>query len=172
MSGIGKNVIVKDLTERLQSAETTIVTDYRGLKVKEIADLRKRLREAGIEYRVAKNSLACIAAKESQLKEMEQFLVGPTALAFSEGHPTVVAKILTDFSREHSFLKIRGGAFEREILNSEQINLWATLPSREELLAQVAAGIKSPISNLVFSLKGIITNFIYTLEAIKKQKDQ
>lgn len=135
-----------------------------------MAELRKRLREAGIEYKVVKNTLACLAAKESQLKEIEQCLVGPTAFAFSEGDLTIAAKILTNFSREYPPLQIRGGAFGREILSSEQINLWATLPSRDELLAKVAAGVKSPLSNLVFSLKGIVTKFICTLEAIKKQK--
>ena len=172
MSGIGKDIIVKDLTERLKRAETTIITDYRGLKVREMAELRKQLREAKVEYKVAKNTLACLAVKESQLRELEQFLVGPTAFAFGEGDPTIAAKLLTNFSREYPLLKIRGGTFEREILSSEQINLWATLPSRDELLAKVAAGMKNPLSNLVFNLKGIIANFIYTLEAIKKQKDQ
>ncbi len=172
MSGIGKDIIVRDLTERLSKAETTIITDYRGLKVREMAELRKQLRAAGIEYKVVKNTLACLAAKESQLKGLEQFLVGPTAFAFGEGGPTIVAKLLTNFSREHPLLKIRAGAFEREIFSLEQINLWATLPSRDELLAKVAAGLKSPLSNLVFSLKGIATKFIYVLEAIKEQKEQ
>ncbi|MCD5397996.1 50S ribosomal protein L10 [candidate division NPL-UPA2 bacterium] len=172
MSGIGKDIIVRDLMERLERAETTIITDYQGLKVKEMAQLRKQLREAKIEYKVAKNTLACLAAQESQLKELEQFLVGPTAFAFGEGDPTNTAKLLTNFSREYPLLKIRGGTFEKEILSSEQINLWATLPSRDELLAKVAAGMKNPLSNLVFGLKGIIAKFIYTLEAIKKQKNQ
>ena len=170
MSGIGKDIIVRDLAERLRRAETTIITDYRGLKVGEMAELRKRLREAKIEYRVVKNTLACLAAKESQLEEIEQYLAGPTAFAFGEEGPTVAAKLLTNFSREYPFLQIRGGVFGKEILSSEQINLWATLPGRDELLAKVAAGVKSPLSNLVFSLKGIIANFVYTLEAIKKQK--
>ncbi len=171
MSGIGKDIVVRDLTERLKRAETTIVTDYRGLKVVEMAELRKRLREAGVEYKVAKNTLACFAAEESELEDMKQFLVGPTALAFGAGDPTVAAKILAGFAREYPPLKIRGGAFRKEILSSEKVNLWAVLPGREELLAKVAAGMKSPLSNLVFSLKGIMTKFIYTLEAIKAQKE-
>jgi len=121
---------------------------------------------------VAKNTLARLAAKEGQVEEIEQFLIGPTSFAFGEGDPTVAAKLLTDFSREYSPLKIRGGAFRGESLSSEQINFWATLPGREELLAKVAAGVKGPLSNLVFSLKGIVTKFVYTLEAIKKQKTQ
>ncbi|NOX97368.1 MAG: 50S ribosomal protein L10 [Nitrospirae bacterium] len=171
MSGIGKDIVVRDLTEKLKRAETTIVTDYRGLKVVEMAELRKRLREAGVEYKVAKNTLACFAAEESELEDMKQFLVGPTAFAFGAGDPTVAAKILAGFAREYPPLKIRGGAFRKEILSSEKVNLWAVLPSREELLAKVAAGMKSPLSNLVFGLKGIMTKFIYTLEAIKAQKE-
>lgn len=170
MSGIGKDIIVRDLAERLRRAETTIITDYRGLKVGEMSELRKRLREAKIEYKVAKNTLACLAAKESQLKELEQWLVGPTAFAFGEGEPTIAARILSNFSREYPFLQIRGGVFGKDILSSEQINLWATLPGRDELLAKVAAGVKSPLSNLVFSLKGVVTKFIYTLEAIKNNR--
>lgn len=170
MSGIGKDIIVRDLAEKFGRAEATIITDYRGLKVGEMAELRQRLREAKIEYRIAKNTLACLAAEESRVGGLRKFLVGPTALAFSEEDPAVPAKILTNFSREYPVLKIKGGAFGGEILSSEQINLWAVLPSRNELLAKIAAGMKSPLSNLVFSLKGIITKFIYTLEAIKKQK--
>ncbi len=172
MSGVGKDIIVRDLVEKFGRAETAIITDYRGLKVGEMAELRQRLREAKIEYRVAKNTLACLAAEESQIGELGQFLVGPTALAFGEEDPATPARILTNFSREYPLLKIRGGVFGGEVLSSEQINLWAVLPSRNELLAKVAAGLKSPLSNLVFSLKGIITKFIYTLEAIKKQKNQ
>lgn len=170
MSGIGKDIIVRDLAEKFGRAEAAIVTDYRGLKVEEIAKLRQQLREAKIEYQVAKNTLACLAVEESQIGGLRQFLVGPTALAFGKGDPTALAKILTDFSREYPLLKIKGGVFGGEILSSEQINLWATLPSRNELLAKVAAGLKSPLSNLVFSLKGIITKLIYALEAVKKQK--
>jgi large subunit ribosomal protein L10 len=103
---------------------------------------------------------------------MDQFLPGPTAFAFSKEDPLASAKILTDFSREYPALNIKGGVFEKGTLDPEQVNLWATLPGREELLAKVAAGFKSPLSNLVFSLKGIITNFIYALEAIKEKKEQ
>ena len=170
MSGIGKDIMVKDLAERLGRAETTIVTDYRGLKVREMAELRQRLREVRIEYMVTKNTLAGLAAEESQLKGLKQFLVGPTAFAFGEGDPTTAAKLLTNFSREYPSLKIKGGVFKGEIIPGEQVNLWAMLPGRDELLAKVIVSMKSPLSGLVFSLKGIITNLIYTLEAIKKKK--
>ncbi len=172
MSGIGKDIIVKDLAEKLQGMGSLIITDYRGLKVKEMAELRKRLREAGIEYAVAKNTLARLAGKESKIEGIDQFLLGPTAFAFSKEDPLASAKILTDFSREYPALNIKGGVFEKGTLDPEQVKLWATLPGREDLLAKVAAGFKSPLSNLVFSLKGIMTNFIYALEAIKEKKEQ
>ena len=90
-----------DLAEKLKGMGSLIITDYRGLKVKEMAELRKRLREAGIEYEVAKNTLARLAGKESRIEGMDRFLLGPTAFAFSREDPLASAKILTAFSREY-----------------------------------------------------------------------
>lgn len=167
----GKETIVRDLAETLRKAETAIITDYRGLKVEEISDLRRRLRQAGAEYLVVKNTLARLAAKESQLEKLDQFLVGPTAFALASGDPTILAKALTNFSERHQVLEIKGGIFGREVLNPDQVRLWATLPSRAELLAMVTANIKSPLSNLVNILRATIASLVYVLEAVKKGKE-
>ena len=166
----GKETIVKDLAETLSRAETAIITNYRGLKVEEISDLRGRLRQAGAQYLVVKNTLARLATKEGQLEKLDQFLVGPTAFALASGDPTILAKALTNFSERHQVLEIKGGIFGREVLNADQVRLWATLPSRVELLNRVTAGIKSPLSNLANILRGTISKLVYVLEAVKKNK--
>ncbi len=167
----GKETTVKDLAARLRKAETAIITNYRGLKVEEINGLRRRLREAGAEYLVVKNTLTRLAAKESQLEELDQFLQGPTAFALASGDPISLAKVLTNFSERHQALQIKGGIFGREVLNPDQVKLWATLPSRGELLTRVAVSIKSPLSNLANILRATIASLVYVLEAVKKGKE-
>ncbi|MCK4326635.1 50S ribosomal protein L10 [bacterium] len=166
----GKETVVKDLAEILRTAETAIITDYRGLKVEEVSNLRMRLREAGAQYLVVKNTLSRLAAKESERENLNQFLVGPTALALASGDPTILARVLANFSERHQAMEIKGGFFGGEVLSRDQLRLWATLPSKEDLLAKVAANIKSPLSNLVNVLRGMITNLIYVLQAVKKDK--
>lgn len=162
---------VEELKGKLDSAVTVVLTDYRGLNVAEITELRNQLRKAQIEYKVSKNTLTLIAAKDLGLGDLEQFLAGPTAIAFSYTDPVAPAKILSDFAKKSKKLEIKGGVVEGKIINNDGVQALADLPSREELIAKVVGGIKSPLYGLVGVLSGPIRGLVYTLQAIKDKKE-
>ncbi len=169
-SAVDKNEIVKGIKERLESARSIILSDYRGLNVQEMGILRKRLKEQGIEFKVLKNTLVRIAAKEAGLEELEDFLIGPTVFAFSYDDPILPAKALNGFSREHEFLKIKGGVVEGKILDMATIKQFAILPSREELIAKVAGTFNAPINNLAYVLNAPLQGLATVLKAVVEQK--
>ncbi|HHU69643.1 MAG TPA: 50S ribosomal protein L10 [Thermoanaerobacterales bacterium] len=165
-----KEQLVNELKEKFTKAESAILTDYRGLDVEKISELRKRLREANVEYKVVKNTLARIAAKESGLDFLEEHLVGPTAIAFSYDDPVAPAKILNKFAKEFKILEVKMGLVEGKLMSPTDINALADLPSREVLIAKALAGMQSPISGFVNVLNGPIRGLVYTLKAIQDKK--
>ena len=166
-----KVALVEELRDKLGRAQSVIVTDYRGLDVGEITELRRQLWEAGVEYRVAKNTLATIAAQDIDLPELAEYLRGPTAIAFGYDEPVSAAKIINEFARVHKELEIKGGILQGTVIGMEQIQALADLPSREELLAMVARAMQGPISGLANALQGTIRNLPYALEAVRQQKE-
>jgi large subunit ribosomal protein L10 len=162
---------VQDIKSKFDNSNAAILTDYRGLNVAEATELRKQLREADIEYKVLKNTLTKIAIKDSELDDLNDFLEGPTAVAFSESDPVAPAKILSQFAKEHNNLEIKAGVLEGKVVNIEQVKVLADLPSREELLAQVLRAMQGPVSGLVNVLQGNIRNLVYALEAVRKEKE-
>jgi large subunit ribosomal protein L10 len=165
-----KQQIVAEIKEKLSKASSVILTDYRGLNVAEITELRSILRDAGVEYKVAKNTLTLIAARDSGLEDLEKYLEGPTALAFGMQDPVAPAKLLSKFAKTHKNLEIKGGVLEGQVIDIEGVKNLADLPPREVLLAQVFAGMKAPISGIVNVLSGNLRNLVYVLDAIKEQK--
>lgn len=165
---------IEKLKENFNRAKVVILTQYIGLNVLEITELRKKLRETDTFYKVVKNTLArrAFTGTDSAGDKFLSELTGPVALAFNFDDPVKLAKVLKDYSREHEKLKIKCGLFNSKFLTSVDINTLANLPSREVLIAKVVSGMKAPINNLVFTLKGIIAKLIYTLEAIKSQKEK
>lgn len=167
---------VAKLTENLNKAKIVILTEYRGLNAAEMTELRKKLMEAGTHYKVVKNTFtkrAFISINDKNLYEtIEKLLVGPVALAFNFEDYVKPTRVLRDFSKEHEALRIKGGILGTKILTVDDINTLANLPSKEVLIGKVVVGLKAPINNLVFTLKGIISKFIHTLEAIKNQKKE
>lgn len=166
-----KAAVVEELKDKLGRAQTVVVTDYRGLNVQEITELRRQLREAGVEYRVAKNTLTTIAAREADLSELEQFLSGPTAIAFGYDEPVSAAKVISEFARLHRELEIKGGALEGNVIGVAEIQALADLPPREELLAMVARAMQGPIAGMANALQGILRNLAYALNAVREQKE-
>lgn len=122
-----KKQIVQEIANNLKESQTTIMVDYRGLDVAEVTELRKNLRDAGVEYKVYKNTLTRRAIQEANLEELEDILVGPTAIAFSKDDVIAPAKILHEFSKEHEDLEIKGGAIEGKIATIDEIKELATL---------------------------------------------
>jgi large subunit ribosomal protein L10 len=165
-----KKQIVEELKDKLNQVKAAIFTDYRGLNVEEITELRKQLREAGIEYKVVKNTLTRIAAKDINMDFLEEYLTGPTAIAFSFEDPVTPAKILSKFANSHKALDIKAGLVEGKLIDVEGIKALADLPSREVLIAKVIGGMQAPISGLVCVLNGPMRGLVYALKAIQDKK--
>ena len=158
--------IVESLQETFSRCSIGILTDYRGLKTTELTDMRRKLREQGIEYRVVKNSLAQFAAKQVGMDELAGSFEGPVAVAFGYGEIPEAAKALAEYIRTtKSTLSIKSGFLEDRLLSSRDVNTLATLPTREVLISQVMAGIQSPITGLVNVLSAPIRGVMGVLQA-------
>jgi len=166
-----KEQSVQDITEKLQESVTAVITDYRGLNVAQATNLRNELRGANIEYKVLKNTLTKIAAKNVGIEGLDQYLEGPTAIAFSSEDPVAPAKILAKFAKDNKDLEIKGGILEGKVVSMAQITALAELPSREELLAQVLRGMQSPLAGMANVLAGPLRNMANVLEAVRKEKE-
>ena len=160
------------MQEKFSNAEAVILTEYRGLDVTDMAVLRTAMKQAGGEYKVYKNTLVRVAAKELNL-EIEELLVGPTAIAFtgirpdgSSGDPVSIAKVLANFSKDHEDLIIKGGVLEGALLSSEEITALSKIAPREELLARLAGGMAAPLREFASLLNAIPQNFAYALSAL------
>lgn len=140
-----KERTVAEVATHLREAPSTVIVDYRGLNVGEDADLRRKLRAARVEYRVIKNTLVTRAAAEVGLSELDGILRGPTAMAFSLEDPTAAARELMAFAKDHQALQVKGGVLEGRVLGPDQVKALADLPTREVLLAQVAAAFAAPL---------------------------
>ena len=167
-----KAEIVNELKDKMADAAVVILTDYRGLNVAEITRLRRKLQEAGAEYRVVKNTLTARAVRELGLEELETFLVGPTAAAFSTADPVAPAKVLSEAMRKSKTFKIKAGILQGRVMGLNDIKALADLPSREQLLARLVGGLQAPIAGLANVMIGNTRNLVYALEAIREQKEQ
>lgn len=165
-----KEATVQEVLDRLNKSQSVVLADYRGLNVLEVTELRKRLREAGIEYKVIKNTLTSRAAKAAKIEGLDEYLSGPTALAFSYQDPVTPAKILSTFAKDHKKLELKGGILEGKVIGVDAVKALANLPSREALLAQVAGMLQAPMRGLVTVLSGPMRNLAYAVEAVRKQK--
>ena len=157
---------VESLQEDFTRASIGILTDYRGLKTSEVNDLRSKLREANIEYKVVKNSLAQIAAKNARLNHLEGMFEGPVAVVLGSGDISQTAKVLADYIKNtKSTLSIKGGFLPDSVLSEQDLETLAKLPAREVLLARVIGGMQSPIYGLVNVLAGPIRGMMGVLQA-------
>ena len=156
---------VADLSDKLTRTQLALVTDYRGLTVAEISDLRKKLRETGAELIVAKNTLTLRAAKETGHEALEPLLSGPTALAFAYDDVSKTAKAINDFNKGPKKLVVRGGMLGNSLLGANVLDQVASLPTRDQVLAQIVGGVSSPVAGVVGVINAAITNVLYTLQA-------
>ena len=150
-----KKLIVDEIADKLKNSVSTIVVDYRGLSVAEVTELRKQLREAGIEFKVYKNSLTRRAAEAAELSSLNEVLVGPNAIAFSAEDVVAPAKILNDFAKKHEALEIKAGVIEGNVATLEEVKALAELPSREGLLSMLLSVLQAPIRNLALATKAV-----------------
>ncbi len=170
MNRAQKTEAVAKLNDRFGRAPITVVTEYRGLNVAEMSELRRKLRVVDGEYLVSKNTLASIALRESPSKALAPMLVGPVAIAFGFTDAVAVAKVLKDFGKDHDKLLIRGAVLDGEALNAKQVDQLATMPSRDELRAQLLALMNTPAANLVRLLKAPSQQMVQVLHARSQQE--
>ncbi len=146
---------VEQITDRLNRSKGTVVTDYRGLNVAELTELRRQLRDAGVEYQVLKNTLSRRAADAANVQGLHEFLTGPSAIAFSYEDPVIPAKILNDFAKKHKALELKGGLVEGRVVGPAQVAELATLPSREGLLSMLLSVLQAPMRNFAYAVSQV-----------------
>jgi len=169
MKRTDKEQLVVELKEKIGSAQALYYTDFTGLNVKRMTELRRRLRKANVEYVVIKNTLALRAVNESGLVGAK--LKGPTGLVMAKD-AVGAAKVLSDFAKEHDARPtVKGGMLDGTSIDAAQVKRLAAMPSREQMLAELGAGLQSPLSAMLGALSGLLTNFAGALEALKTQKE-
>jgi large subunit ribosomal protein L10 len=158
-----KGHVISEITEKLQKSSSAIVVNYKGLTVEEVTELRNKFREAGVDYKVYKNTLVRRAAKEVGIEQFnDELLVGTNAIAFGYEDPVAPARIVSDFIKTHPKMELKMGVVEGEFYDQNQIVELSNIPSREALIAKLLGSLKAPVSN-----------FAYLLDAmIKKQEEQ
>ncbi len=161
-----KVAVVTEVRERLQSSNGALLTEYRGLKVSDLATLRRSVGDAGGEYRIFKNTLVRRAANELNLTDLEPMLVGPTAVAFVDGDAVAVAKVLRDFARTNPNLTIKGGLLGTTVLSAADAGALADVAPREVILAQLAGALAAPLQKMAGLLQALPRNFAYGLSAL------
>jgi len=160
---------VEEIKNKFGSSRAAILTDYRGLNVAEITELRRKLKEQDVEYKVVKNTLTSIAIKDFDY-DLDEYLEGPTAIAFSYEDPVAPAKVLMDFAKNHKQLEIKAGVVEGKVADKSVIGELAKMPPKEQLLANAVGAIQSPLYGIVGVLQGTLRDMVYTLQAIHDKK--
>ncbi|MGH7603807.1 MAG: 50S ribosomal protein L10 [Gemmatimonadaceae bacterium] len=164
-----KEQLVTELKEKLSSAQSLYYTDFTGLNVKRMTELRRRLKRAGVDYVVIKNTLALRAVNESGLTATP--LKGPTGLVVGKD-PVAAARVLTEFAKEFEDKPtVKGGMLQGKVIDNAQVKRMASLPSREQMLADLGAGMQSPMAAFVGALNGLFYMFAGALDALKTQRE-
>jgi large subunit ribosomal protein L10 len=166
-----KEQLVADLSDKIKSAKVLYYTDFTGLNVKRMTELRRRFRRAGVEYVVIKNTLAARAATDAGLDAAVDRLRGPTGVVIGSD-AVIAAKVLADFARENEQRpEVKGGMLEGKVIDAEQVKKLALLPSRDQMLAELGAGLQSPLAGFVGALSGLMYMFIGAVDALKTQRE-
>lgn len=155
-----KEAKVQEIKEKMEKSKGIVFSKYQGLTVEEDTELRRKLREAGVEYKVYKNTLATLAVKELGYNDIEKILKGPISIAFGYDDVTAPARVINDYAEDHKALELRAGVIDGEFFNEEKIKQLATIPPKDVLIAKLLGSFKAPISK-----------FVYLLDAISKKKD-
>jgi len=165
-----KVAVVEEVRERLSSSNGALLTEYRGLKVSDLAALRRSVGEAGGDYKIYKNTLVRRAAAELELTDLDPLLVGPTAIAFVDGDAVAVAKTLRDFAKGNPNLTIKGGLLGTKVLSAADAGALADVAPREVVLAQLAGALAAPLQKMAGLLQALPRNFAYGLSGLIDQR--
>ena len=168
---VEKQALVADIKEKLADSSSVVVTDYRGLNVEEVTELRNKLCQEGVEYKVLKNNLVKRACAESGIEGFDDVLKGPTAVAFS---PDAVApsKILFEFLKKHKNLQVKGGLLEGKVVDVDQLEALSKLPSKEVLLSHVVGAFVAPLQQTVSLFAAPMRDFVGAVKALQEKQDQ
>lgn len=165
-----KNEKIEYFKKQFEQAKVAIVTDYRGLSVDEITQLRRALQKENADFTVTKNTLCKIASKGTNFEAIEPLMQGPNAIAFGFGDEVSAAKVVAKFIKENKKGEIIGGVMEGNLLNADEAKKLANMPSREELYAKMLGSINSPASGIVYSVNGVMSALVRAIDAVAKQK--
>jgi large subunit ribosomal protein L10 len=171
MNRAEKQAAVDVLAAKLQGASSIYVTDYSGLNVRNVTELRRRLRRAGVEYLVVKNTLARRALAGTPIAALQGHFAGPTAVALSAVDAAAAAKVLTDFAKEFQKPEVKAALVDGHEVTPAQVKRLAQLPPREVLLAQLAGALQAPLAGFVGALSGLLSTFVGAVEALRSQRD-
>lgn len=151
----GKKQLVEEITTKFRESQTTVFVDYRGLDVGQITELRKNLRDAGVDYKVYKNTLTRRAVEQVEIEGLDDAIVGPTAVAFSNDDVIAPAKVIHNFAKENKELEIKGGVIEGKVATVDQLKELATLPDYDGLLSMFLNVLQAPMRNLAYATQQI-----------------
>ena len=165
-----KSQNVEEIKEKISKAQSVVLVDYRGLNVEQLTELRSQYRKAGVDYKVYKNTMMRIAFKDLGLEDFNEFLKGPSAVAFGYNDPVEAAKITAEFAKTNVKLEIKAGIVDGKVIDVAGVNSLASLPSREVLVAQVLGGLNAPIQGFANVLQGTIRGLAIVLNAIAEEK--
>jgi large subunit ribosomal protein L10 len=150
-----KKKLVDEITEKFRESQTSVVVDYRGLNVAEVTELRKQLRESGIDFKVYKNTMTRRAVEAAELNGLSDILVGPNAVAFSSEDVVAPARILNNFAKDHEALEIKGGVIEGEVATMDQLKELADLPDYDGMVSMLLSVLQAPMRNFAYAAKAI-----------------
>jgi len=166
-----KQKVIKEIEQKLENAELVVFTDYRGINVEEMTDLRNRLRVPGVEYKVLKNTMTEFALQNLGYEDVISHIEGPNAVLFSNEDPVGPAKTIFEFIKEYKKLEVKIGILEGQTISAEKIKSLAELPSREVLLGQVVGTMQAPISSFVYVLNANLTGLVRALEQVREKRE-
>ena len=167
-----KSQVISELKKKFESAKGIVFTDYRGLNVEEITELRNSLRESALEYRVVKNTLARIAAEGTPVDQAKDILAGPIGIAVGYDDPVLVVKKVLEFNKSNDKLEVKGGIVEGSVFSLDQLTTIAKLPSKEVQLSMLAGVMQAPATKLAGLLSSTLTRFAYAMEALKNKNTE
>lgn len=165
-----KTALVEFLRERLTSAQSIFLTDFTGINVRDISELRRSFRESSVEYLVTKNTLIKRAVADTPLDQLEPYLVGPTALVLTDDDGVNAAKIITKFAQKHVTFSVKAGVMSEKFIDPGQVKSIASLPTREVMLSRLLGSLNSPITGLVYVLNDTIARAVGVLSRVAEAK--
>lgn len=165
-----KKTVVAQIKEKFEQSHSAVFLDYRGLTVAEVTELRNLCRAQGVEYVVLKNTMIDLAVKELGINGLDEYLKGPTAVAFGMKDAVAPAKVLTDFIKKVKKTTVKCGVVEGQVLDAAGVQALSELPPKEVLIAKMMGSLNAPITNFVGVLSATLRSLLYAIEAVRKQK--